>query len=181
MDGASASGIRLSAPGRSLGIGVPYRYSRPFFRVSCDTYHQPKCECVKACPQDQHKSKNNYGRNLFGLGGMASFDGSCIARLRSDSHISKEETYCLTSQLRRAAVSVPSNIAEGTGRAYDKEVIQFLNHSRGSLCEIETQIVIATRLGYVEANTSETILRQASRVGQLLNGLIRSLRSPSAA
>lgn len=93
----------------------------------------------------------------------------------------KEETYCLTSQLRRAAVSIPSNIAEGKGRSSDKEVVQFLNQSRGSLFEIETQIMIATRLGYVEAQTSETILRQASRVGQLSNGLIRSLRSSSAA
>jgi four helix bundle protein len=92
----------------------------------------------------------------------------------------REEIYGLTSQLRRAAVSVPSNIAEGKGRSSDKELVQFLNHSRGSLFEIETQTTIAQRLGYTDAETCEAILRQTSRVGQMLNGLIRALR-PSAA
>jgi len=92
----------------------------------------------------------------------------------------REETYGLTSQLRRAAVSVPSNIAEGKGRSSDKELVQFLNHSRGSLFEIETQVAIARRLSYIEAEPCETILRQTARVGQMLNGLIRALR-PSAA
>jgi len=93
----------------------------------------------------------------------------------------KEEIYGLTSQLRRAAVSVPSNIAEGKGRSSDKELVQFLNHSRGSLFEIETQVAIARRLSYIAEEPCETILRQTARVGQLLNGLIRALRRPSAA
>jgi four helix bundle protein len=93
----------------------------------------------------------------------------------------KEELYGLTSQLRRAAVSVPSNIAEGKGRSSDKELVQFLNHSRGSLFEIETQIAIARRLSYIQAEPCDAILLQASRVGQLLNGLIRALRASTAA
>lgn len=93
----------------------------------------------------------------------------------------REEIYSLTVQLRRAAVSVPSNIAEGKGRSSDKELAQFLCHSRGSLFEIETQINIASRLGYIDAQNSEAVLRKAARVGQLLNGLLRAFRPHSAA
>jgi four helix bundle protein len=88
----------------------------------------------------------------------------------------KEEIYGLTSQLRRAAVSVASNIAEGKGRASDKELIQFLCHSRGSLFEIETQLAIAARLNYVKDEECEPLKRECARVGQMLNGLIRSVR-----
>ena len=90
----------------------------------------------------------------------------------------KEELYTLTSQLRRAAVSVPSNIAEGKGRSSERELIQFLHYSRGSLFEMETQIAIAKRLSYIDAPQAETLLHQTVRVGQLLNGLIRSFRQP---
>src|SRR5579863_7685056 len=93
----------------------------------------------------------------------------------------KEETYGLTIQLRRAAVSAPSNIAEGKGRSSDKELAQFLCHSRGSLFEIETQINLARRLGYLDAQQVDTVLRNTARVGQLLNGLLRAFRPPSAA
>jgi len=93
----------------------------------------------------------------------------------------KEETYGLTVQLRRAAVSVPSNIAEGKGRASDKELCQFLCHSRGSLFEIETQINLAQRLGYLDKEKADSILRKTARVGQLLNGLLRAFRPPEAA
>jgi four helix bundle protein len=93
----------------------------------------------------------------------------------------KEETYGLTIQLRRASVSVPSNIAEGKGRSSDKELAQFLCHSRGSLFEIETQVKLANRLGYLDAQQAESILGKAARVGQLLNGLLRAFRPPSAA
>lgn len=93
----------------------------------------------------------------------------------------KEETYALTIQLRRAAVSVPSNIAEGKGRSSDKELAQFLCHSRGSLFEIETQINLAGRVGYLDAQSAEGILRKTACVGQLLNGLLRAFRPASAA
>src|ERR1700732_203858 len=83
----------------------------------------------------------------------------------------KEETYGLTVQLRRAAVSVPSNIAEGKGRSTQKELAQFLCHSRGSLFEIETQITLARRLGYIDVAQMDAIRQKTVRVGELLNGL----------
>jgi four helix bundle protein len=92
----------------------------------------------------------------------------------------KEEIYGLTAQLRRAAVSVPSNIAEGKGRSSEKELVQFLHHSRGSLFEIETQVALALRLNYIDSATNEKLLRETRRVGQLLNGLIRAFRPPIA-
>ncbi|HLW84673.1 MAG TPA: four helix bundle protein [Candidatus Sulfotelmatobacter sp.] len=95
---------------------------------------------------------------------------------RFTKNFPKEETYGLTSQLRRAAVSVPSNIAEGKGRSSDKDLVHFLGNSRGSLFEIETQATIASRLGYVSSEQGESTARQSARVGQLLNGLIRALR-----
>jgi four helix bundle protein len=93
----------------------------------------------------------------------------------------KEERYGLTSQLRRAVVSVPSNIAEGKGRSSDRELTQFLCHSRGSLFEIETQLAIAERLGYIKNEECTSVRREASRIGQMINGLIRSVRPSSAA
>ncbi len=93
----------------------------------------------------------------------------------------KEETYGLTVQLRRAAVSVPSNIAEGKGRSSEKELAQFLCHSRGSLFEIETQINLARRLSYIDVPKTDEVLRKTSRVGQLLNGLLGSIRPKAEA
>lgn len=89
----------------------------------------------------------------------------------------KDEMYGLTSRLRRAAVSVPSNIAEGKGRASDKELTQFLCHARGSLFEIETQLGIAERLAYITKGESEPLRREVVRVGQMLNGMIRAVRT----
>jgi len=86
----------------------------------------------------------------------------------------KEEMYGLTSQLRRSAVSIPSNIAEGQARPTKGEFIQFLGYAKGSLAELETQIIIAQNLEYL-ADATE-ILESASEVGRLLNGLINSLK-----
>lgn len=85
----------------------------------------------------------------------------------------KEELYGLTSQLRRAAVSVPSNIAEGQARQTRGEFRQFLGHARGSLAEMETQFLIAQRLGYVEE--ASDIPERIAETGRVLNGLISSL------
>ena len=90
----------------------------------------------------------------------------------------KQETYGLTSQIRRAAVSIPSNIAEGKGRSSERELIQFLCRSRGSLFELETQSALALRLGYVTRERHQQLMCRISRVGQLLNGLIRAFRPP---
>lgn len=87
----------------------------------------------------------------------------------------KVETYSLTSQLRRAVVSVPSNIAEGQARISTGEFKQFLGNARGSLMEVETQILIARDLGYLEQNQSDSLLSDAAEVGRILNGLLASL------
>lgn len=91
------------------------------------------------------------------------------------------EKYGLTSQIRRAAVSVASNIAEGKGRASDKELLQFLNHARGSLYEVQTQLAIAERLGYLNDKQNRALALNAAEAGRLLNGLIRCYRAETAA
>ena len=87
----------------------------------------------------------------------------------------REELYGLTSQLRRSAVSVPSNIAEGQGRATRGEFIQFLGHSRGSLLELETQLLISARLGYLDADPCHRLQAKVTEVARILNGLLTSL------
>ncbi len=84
----------------------------------------------------------------------------------------KQELYGLTSQLRRAAVSIPSNIAEGKGRSTDKDWCLFLCHARGSLHELETQLLIAEHLGYLPTAEIERLDEQTAEVARLLNGLI---------
>jgi four helix bundle protein len=88
----------------------------------------------------------------------------------------RAEIYGLTSQLRRAAVSVPSNIAEGQGQATKGEFIQFLGHSRGSLFEVETQLEISRKLGYITPEQQTYLSNELSEVGRILNGLITSLQ-----
>ena len=90
------------------------------------------------------------------------------------------EKYGLVSQLRRGAVSIASNIAEGQGRLTEGEFRQFLGHARGSLLEVETQLHIAQRLGYLNGDQLTAIEEKSGRVGRLLNGLIGSDLSRSA-
>jgi four helix bundle protein len=87
----------------------------------------------------------------------------------------KEETYGLTSQMRRAAVSVPANIAEGQGRRLTGEFIQFLGNARGSLLELDTHLELSLRLGLLKMDQHSDIQRQVNEVGRLINGLLRSL------
>ena len=87
----------------------------------------------------------------------------------------RHELFGLTSQLRRCAVSVPSNIAEGQGRATKGEFIQFLCHARGSLFELETQLHIASKLGYLSVEGSQSLEVKAEEVARILNGLLTSL------
>jgi len=89
----------------------------------------------------------------------------------------KDELYGLTSQLRRAAVSVPSNIAEGQGRLTKGEFQQFLGHARGSLLEVETQIIIALNLTYLNQDQANRLLSLAAELGRILNGLLSSIRN----
>jgi four helix bundle protein len=92
-------------------------------------------------------------------------------------HFPKYELYGLTSQIRRAAVSVPSNIAEGQAHYSKLEFRHFLRHARGSLAEMETQILIAQRLKYLDEKTSLRLTRMAEEVGRISNGLIASTRA----
>jgi four helix bundle protein len=87
----------------------------------------------------------------------------------------KTETYGLTNQLRRAAVSVPSNIAEGAARNSDKEFIQFLFIALGSLSETETQIIIASKLNYI--SNGDNILDNIQTLRKMLTGLIKYLKN----
>ena len=87
----------------------------------------------------------------------------------------KEEIYGLTSQLRRAAVSIPSNIVEGQGRRTTKEFLNHLSIARGSLMEVRTQLEIARRLNYMSMEQADGLDPSLGNVGRLLNGLIRSL------
>src|SRR5277367_3400339 len=85
------------------------------------------------------------------------------------------EVYGLTSQLRRAAVSIPSNIAEGHDRLSTGEFKQFLGHARGSLVEVETQILISQSLGYLGSSQSTDLLKRTTEIAKILNGLLNSL------
>lgn len=89
-----------------------------------------------------------------------------------------EERYGLTNQLRRAAVSIASNIAEGKGRISDKEMLQFL--SRGSVYEVQTQLKVATLLQYMTEPQASNLMECGNLVGCLLNGLIRSVNASIA-
>jgi four helix bundle protein len=88
----------------------------------------------------------------------------------------KREIYSLTDQIRRAAVSVPSNIAEGQAHHSHREFLHFLRHSAGSLAEVEAQLLIAERIGYIEHAATAPLIEKAHEVGRILNGLIASLR-----
>src|SRR5580700_5134193 len=94
---------------------------------------------------------------------------------RSTQAFPKPETYGLVAQLRRAAVSIPSNIAEGQARLSTAEFKQSLGHARGSLMEVETYILLGRELGYLEHDQSEKLLSAAAEVGRILNGLLNSL------
>ena len=88
-------------------------------------------------------------------------------------HFPKEEVFGLAAQLRRAAISVPSNIAEGAARRGSREFVQFLSIALGSLAELETQLELAVRLGYVRPDNQASSLHQET--ARLLTGLRRSL------
>ena len=89
----------------------------------------------------------------------------------------KSEIYGLTSQLQRAAISVPANIAEGHGRRHLGDYLQHLSIANGSLKELETHFFIATRLAYLQENDIEPVLQICSEVGRMLAGLISKLKS----
>jgi four helix bundle protein len=95
----------------------------------------------------------------------------------------KRETYSLTDQMRRAAVSVRSNIAEGQAHYTDREFRHFLRRSRGSPAELETQVMIARRRDYLSESQAAELLKRTDEVSRILSGLINSLAQqiPSSA
>ena len=94
---------------------------------------------------------------------------------KSSRDFPREEIYALTSQIRRAAVSIPSNIAEDQGRRTTLDFLRHLSIAYGSLREVETQILIAGRLKYVAQTRVDDVMDLAGEVGRLLNGLMNSL------
>ncbi|MEZ5811557.1 MAG: four helix bundle protein [Rhizobiaceae bacterium] len=92
----------------------------------------------------------------------------------------KEELYGLTSQMRRSAVSVASNIAEGYGRENRGSFVQFLRVAQGSLKELETQVLIAGRIGILASDGEAALLRRSEETGKMLRSLIRSIQSEQA-
>ena len=89
----------------------------------------------------------------------------------------KEEVYGLTSQLRRSAISIPSNISEGFARFHNKEYKQFLYMSLGSSAELTTQIIIASRLGYIDNVNSDNLLHDVEEISKMTMGLIKKLNT----
>jgi len=86
-----------------------------------------------------------------------------------------EEKFGLVSQIRRAASSIPANIAEGWGRGSTKEYVQFLRIARASLMELETHLILASRLGYIEGDRLGTLQQEVETLGKRINSLIQSL------
>lgn len=103
----------------------------------------------------------------------------CLEIYRLTKKFPSEETYGLSSQIRRAAVSVPSNIAEGYGRKTTPEYIQSLYIAYGSICEFETQLLLSADLGYIRAEDMKKVQQDIGEVERMLKALIKSLRERS--
>ncbi|CAM4041270.1 four helix bundle protein [Flavobacterium antarcticum] len=101
----------------------------------------------------------------------------CTPIYRLTKTFPDDEKFGLISQIRRAAVSVPSNIAEGSSRNSDKDFVRFLEYSLGSCREIETQILIAQDLEYASPDTVAVLLKEIYRIMVMINNFIKKLRS----
>ena len=95
---------------------------------------------------------------------------------RATEQLLKQETYGLQSQMRRAVVSVPSNIAEGHGRLSDGHFRQFLAVARGSLFELQTELELASDLQLMSAESAQNVMQQCEEVARLINGLVAALK-----
>ena len=94
----------------------------------------------------------------------------------ASSSFPPSERFGLTSQIRRAAISIPSNIAEGSGRESQRDFARFLGYARGSSAEVECQLVIANRLAFMTDERLEALLEEAQKIQRMLSSLIRKLR-----
>ena len=88
-----------------------------------------------------------------------------------------DERFGLTSQIRRAAVSIPANIAEGAARQHDKEFLQFLFVAQGSASELETELLIAQNLGYLHPERSKELYEEINTIARMIVGLAKSVKS----
>lgn len=95
---------------------------------------------------------------------------------KATSEFPTQEQYGLTSQIRRAAYSIPMNIAEGKGSLYKKEYIRFLGIARGSACELEYQLILSRDLGYLSKENFNRLIISLREILKMLNGLIMSLK-----
>ena len=99
-----------------------------------------------------------------------------VAVYRATETFPKEEKFGLTSQIRRAAVSIPANIAEGAARQSDKEFAHFVSIAQGSTSELETELTIARRLGYLAEDGFAKLLTMLEKIGRLITGLSQHLK-----
>ena len=106
-------------------------------------------------------------------------DELALAVYRATRSFPKDELFGLSAQMRRAAVSVASNIVEGCARHTTAEYLRFLDMAYGSACELQYQLSLSARLGYLGDASDQPILRSAQETAKVLNGLIGSLRQPS--
>ncbi len=93
----------------------------------------------------------------------------------ASAHFPSDEKYALLQQIRRAAVSVPSNIAEGQARHSSKEFLRFLSNARGSLAEVQTHIMLAEEFGYIPNSEAKKLFTDASELYRIINGLYSSI------
>ncbi len=104
-------------------------------------------------------------------------DDLAVRVYRATADFPVEERFGLTSQMRRAAVSIPSNIVEGCARNGEQDYLRFLDIAYASACELQYQASLATRLGFMSADQAESISAAAAETARVLNGLIRALRT----
>jgi len=107
--------------------------------------------------------------------------GMVVIANRATTGLPKSETYGLISQIRRAATSIPANIAEGYGRGSRKEYLQFLMVAQGSLKELETRFIVSEKLAYLTAAQKDRLLSQTDELGRMSGSLIRKLKASSSA
>jgi four helix bundle protein len=103
----------------------------------------------------------------------------CTEVYKATRQFPKEELFGLTQQVRRAVVSVPSNIAEGNGRGTTPDYVRFLGYSRGSLFEAQTQLEVARRLGYITDELFQPIANLSNEIERMLNSMISKLEQLS--
>jgi four helix bundle protein len=96
---------------------------------------------------------------------------------KATEELPKEEKFGLTSQIRRASVSIPANIAEGAGRKSDKELLYFLSNAQGSASEVETELIIAFKLNYLMKEDFDRLSLALDEIGRLISGLSNYLKN----